>query len=430
MFSPMGARLPAASRRALRCGAMRLEPREMPGWPPLAWLARCGDDIELWHGPRCRGRGRTGRTKAHGRADFDAGSFDEVAVSLGSGVRIRGDEAVFVSPTSTIDRLCHMVTPAGETLVSNSLLALLQAAGATVTDPKYQARATSIVRGIDRCREYGRDLAGTARLTHFRDLVWSRGRLERRRQADGWRRSLGDFAGISRSSGFGRSRALAANMADPSRRVPAPIPRDALVRLRRQRGDRARRGGRMRAAICFETTGSGHPDSGVPVAKRPGDRTDRHRARRVAVRASAGRRHRGAVPGGRRGERPDRVPWRPRAPLGCCARLGVLRRLDLESGVGALGPTSFARTLPGSASASTASTPASSTAPRRSGPRARWRRSSGSAARPRWSRGCWAPVTTGRFRAGSPRRPASRGRLSDMTSARSPRRSLTGTAGS
>ena len=112
---------------------MRLEPREMPGWPPLAWLARCGEDVELFHGSKVEVRmGWAYEGAWEGR--FADGSFDEVAVSLGSGVRVRNGQAVFASPTSTIDRLCHMRTPDGQTLVSNSLLALVAAAGAEVTD--------------------------------------------------------------------------------------------------------------------------------------------------------------------------------------------------------------------------------------------------------------------------------------------------------
>ena len=235
----------------------------MPHWPPLAWLARCGDDVELWHGPRVE-VGPDWAYEGAWEGEFSAGSFDEVAVSLGSGVRIRGDEAIFVPPTSTIDRLCHMVSAAGTTLVSNSLLALLEAAGAEVTDPKYQARATSIVKGLDECRSTIETSAGPAHLTHFRNLVWSSDRLERRDKPVP-AKALGDFAAY-RDLLAGTFTALAANMADPARRFPLAFlgtlssgyDANAATALAARAG--------CERAICFETMGSGLPDSGVPVA--------------------------------------------------------------------------------------------------------------------------------------------------------------------
>ncbi len=235
----------------------------MPHWPPLAWLARCGDNLELLHGPRVE-VGPGWAYEGAWEGDFADAAFDQVAVSLGSGVRIRGDEAVFVSPTSTIDRLCHVVSADGTTFVSNSLLALLRAAGAEVTDPKYQARATSIVKGIDECRSTIETSAGPAFLTHFRNLAWSSGQLERRDKPSP-SQALGDF-GAYRDLLASTFTALAANMADPSRRcqlaflgtLSSGYDANAATALAVQAG--------CRRAICFETTGSDQPDSGVPVA--------------------------------------------------------------------------------------------------------------------------------------------------------------------
>ncbi|MDX6586507.1 MAG: hypothetical protein QOI31_980 [Solirubrobacterales bacterium] len=239
----------------------------MPGWPPLAWVARCGDVVELWHGPRVE----VGAEWAYEGAwdgDFAGGAFDQVAVSLGSGVRIRGEEAVFVSPTSTIDRLCHLVAATGETSVSNSLLALLETAGAEMTEPKYQARVTSIVKGIDRCRSTLETSAGPVHLTHFRNLAWSSGRLERRDKPIP-SQALNDF-GAYRTLLAGTFAKLGANMADPARHFPLAFlgtlssgyDANAATALAAEAG--------CRRAICFETTGSGHPDSGVPVAEALG----------------------------------------------------------------------------------------------------------------------------------------------------------------
>ena len=137
-----------------------------------------------------------------------------------------------------------------------------------MTDPKYQARATSIVKGIDRCRSTIETSAGTAHLTHFRNLAWSSGRLERR-DKPGHSQTLGDFAAY-RDLLAGTFAALAVNMADPARRFPLAFlgtlssgyDANAATALAAEAG--------CGSAICFETTGNGLPDSGVPVAEALG----------------------------------------------------------------------------------------------------------------------------------------------------------------
>jgi hypothetical protein len=238
----------------------------MPRWPALAWLARCGEDVGLWHGSRVE-VGSGSAFEGTWPGSFSEGAFDRHAVVAGSGVRVRDTEAIFVSPTSTIDRLCHLVTGNGEALVSNSLLALLEAAGAEVTDPKYQAKATSIVRGIDRCRKEIETSAGAVGLTHFRNLVWRAGSLERRdKPSPGSFASFGDYDHFL-SSAFAE---LASNMADPARRhelrflgtLSSGYDANAATALAAAEG--------CNAAICFETTGRGLPDSGVPAARALG----------------------------------------------------------------------------------------------------------------------------------------------------------------
>ena len=246
---------------------MRLIPLEMPGWPPLAWLARCSADVELRHGPDVHVATDWAFEGAWAGPLRD-GAFDQASVVIGSGVRMRGPEAVFVSPSSTIDRLCHITTPAGETLVSNSLLALLEAADAEVTDPKYQARATSIVRGIERCRKKIETSAGEMGLTHFRNLVWDGTALQRVEKPPTGE-TLADFAAyrdfLARSFS-----ALAQNMAGPERRrrmsflgtVSSGYDANAATALAAEAG--------CRSALAFLTTGNGQPDSGVAVAEALG----------------------------------------------------------------------------------------------------------------------------------------------------------------
>src|SRR5688572_6798115 len=236
-------------------------------WPPLAWVARCGADVEVQHGNGVEARGGWAFEGAW-VGPFAGGGFGECAVLCGSGVVVRGDEAVFAAPTSTIDRLYSLELRDGGAVVSNSLLALLAAVGATVSDPKFPAKARSIVRGLDRCAVAVATSAGFARLTYFDNLVWSGGELIRRvkpRPAPGF----ADFAAYS--DFLGRSfAALAANAADPLRRralrfqgtVSSGYDANAATALAERAG--------CGSAIAFETTGRGHPDSGVPVAEALG----------------------------------------------------------------------------------------------------------------------------------------------------------------
>jgi len=246
---------------------VRLIPQEAPGWPRLAWLARCGEHIELRHGPGVETELDWAFEGAWTGA-FDDGEFDRVSVATGSGVRIRDGEAVFVSPTSTIDRLWHLEMRRGEALVSNSLLALLEESDAEVTDPRYRAASTSIVRGIDRCRDEIETSAGRVGLTHFRNLGWSGGALMRRDKAPVGE-TFTDF-GSYRSFLARTFESLSQNMNDTSRNLPLSFlgtvssgyDANACTALAGEVG--------CRSAIAFLTTGRGRPDNGVPVAEKLG----------------------------------------------------------------------------------------------------------------------------------------------------------------
>src|SRR5437773_2931760 len=90
-------------------------------WPPLAWLARClpfERAIEVFHGDRVEIT-PDWFCEAIWAGPYDAGAFDRTDVVFGSGCRIRGARATFVSSASTVDRLQTLETPDG-IWVSNS----------------------------------------------------------------------------------------------------------------------------------------------------------------------------------------------------------------------------------------------------------------------------------------------------------------------
>ena len=137
-----------------------------------------------------------------------------------------------------------------------------------MTDPKYRARVTSIVRGIDRCRTVIETSAGLVGLTHFRNLAWNGETLERRDKPEP-QEGFDDFAAY-RAFLTASFAGLGSNLDDPARRFPlgflgtlsSGFDANAATALASEAG--------CQRAICFETTGSGHPDSGVPVARALG----------------------------------------------------------------------------------------------------------------------------------------------------------------
>jgi hypothetical protein len=243
---------------------VQIEFKMRKDWPALAWVALCGREVSVEHGPRVA-VGSGWAFEGAWAGAFGGGDFDGAAVVCGSGVVARGSAVVFVSPTSTIDRLCSLERSDGTVIVSNSILALTAAGGVDVIDPKYPAKVKSIVRGLDRCAVSLATSEGFVRLTHFNNLTWDGERLIPRakpRPAEGF----GDFAAYRDflQNSFAE---LAANAADPSRQqglrllgtLSSGYDANAATALAAEAG--------CREAICFETTGSGQPDSGVPVAE-------------------------------------------------------------------------------------------------------------------------------------------------------------------
>lgn len=203
--------------------------------------------------------------------DFAAGDVDRAAIVAASGVRMRGAEAVFVPPTSTVDRLASLELPDGGALVSNSLFAPLAAAGASISEPRavrYKGKLASISRGLSECIDSVRTTHGPLQLTYFHNLTWDGRRLERC-EKPGTGAGFGDFESYRAflADGFA---ALADNMADPGRARPLEFlgtlssgyDANACTTLAAEAG--------CARALCFETNATGRPDSGVPVARALG----------------------------------------------------------------------------------------------------------------------------------------------------------------
>lgn len=243
----------------------------VPDWPPLAWLARCpagGDVVEVYHGPWVETRDDW---FCEGVWDgrFRDGDFDHTDVMFGSGCRMRAEDLRFVSSSHAMDRL-HSIETAGGVWVSNSLPCLASAVDGSV-DTAYGAYTydfRSIKYGIDDYVPCVPTSSGTIRLTYYRNLRWSGGRLA---EVDKpvVRRRLTGFAAY-RSFLTGSLEALATNGADEARvhrysllsTISSGYDSPAVAVLARPLG--------LRRTFGFREDRDGVPDDGGPIAERLG----------------------------------------------------------------------------------------------------------------------------------------------------------------
>jgi hypothetical protein len=258
----------AASRRVLVHSGLRLESSQKPSWPPGAWLARCihnSDVVQLTHGrnvevtPEWFG-------EAVWAGPYAEGAFDQTDVVFGSGGRIRERAITFVSPASALDRL-HSMQQADGVWISNSLVCLLSATGATLDPayPNYRADLRSICNGLSRYHSTIESSAGPVVLTYCHNLEWSGRELRTVPKNSPMR----DFSSFERYRGFldASLAALAANMADPARSIAyrflgtisSGYDSATIATLARTHG--------LGDVLTFKTARSGENDSGAEIAR-------------------------------------------------------------------------------------------------------------------------------------------------------------------
>lgn len=242
-----------------------------PGWPPLAWVARCpagGGTVEVLLGLGVERR-EAWFCEATWDGPFAEGGFDRTDVVFGSGGRRRDGRVAFVSAGATTDRLQRLRT--GEALwVSNSLPALTAATGARV-DPTYGgwvADFQSVTRGLDAYEDTIPTTAGDVRLTYHRNLVWD-GDAAREAAKPRPDRDFGSFEGYR---GFLASsvEGLARNLSSAARERPfrmlgtvsSGYDGAAVAALCREVG--------MEEAVTFREARLGLPDSGAAIGRALG----------------------------------------------------------------------------------------------------------------------------------------------------------------
>jgi hypothetical protein len=196
----------------------RLIFEEVPSWPRLAWVAimKLGSDtVSVLHGP-CVETNPDWCVEAVWAGDFSTGDFDLTDVVVGTGVRIRGDNVVFISSGDTLNRLHHFRDT--ETFyVSNSLPALMALADvALLPDYDYATAMESIKKGLV---SYVREIPttrGPIQLTYLKNLVVADWKVAEAAKPS----SAPDFTdfGMYRDYLFASARSMGENARAPERR--------------------------------------------------------------------------------------------------------------------------------------------------------------------------------------------------------------------
>jgi hypothetical protein len=129
--------------------ASTIDIRVMPNMPPLGWLITlagprpsllCGADVETF---------RDGFFEGCWAGEFDGGAFHTARHVFGSGGKIEGDRALFITPSHTLDAV-YALRKGGTFTVANSLAFLVQFADLALPfDFGIGARFVSVAKGID-----------------------------------------------------------------------------------------------------------------------------------------------------------------------------------------------------------------------------------------------------------------------------------------
>jgi hypothetical protein len=149
----------------------RLITRTIARWPKLAWsaiLTPGSTDVKFLHGP-CMEVTEQWAVEAVWAGDFSEGDFDRTDLIFGSGVRCRGNEVVFVSSGTAMDRLWYCEKEC-VLYVSNSLAALSACARLSLReDFRYVNDRYSAIRTTWGARKSSRSLPTSSDDVH---LIW------------------------------------------------------------------------------------------------------------------------------------------------------------------------------------------------------------------------------------------------------------------
>ncbi len=154
---------------------MKLNPKLIPTWPKLAWVATFlpgSELIKVYHGPCVETNGRW-CVEAVWAGDYERGNFDRTDLIFGSGLRCRENGVIFVSSGTTLDRLWYY-RGNDSWFVANSLPAILAVAETSLDEVSwdYARDVDTIMQGVS---GYKRQLPcneGELFVLYFNNLLW------------------------------------------------------------------------------------------------------------------------------------------------------------------------------------------------------------------------------------------------------------------
>jgi hypothetical protein len=199
---------------------MELVAQLIPDWPKLAWtaIATPGEGrVVSRHGPAVEVR-PDWLVEAAWAGKFAEGDFDRTDLVFGTGIRLRGDDALFVSAGSSIDRLWYCQRE-GKWHVSNSLPALLAVLGESLRDdyPDYTPDMESSVAGLDAAKRSIPTDRGEVSVLYFDNLRFDGESLERVEKPDSAPRF--ERFEVYRDFLIDGARRLGANLTDSARQM-------------------------------------------------------------------------------------------------------------------------------------------------------------------------------------------------------------------
>lgn len=121
--------------------------------PKLLWIAQCNSDsVSIIHGP-CVEKNDDFLMAGAWAGGYDSGDFDRTDLIVGTGIRFRNNEVIFVTPGNTLDRLVYCFI--NNTLyVSNSLPGLLATTKLELVEGyDYSRDFETIKKGIKKCQK-------------------------------------------------------------------------------------------------------------------------------------------------------------------------------------------------------------------------------------------------------------------------------------
>lgn len=154
---------------------MKFTPTLIHEWPKLSWVAVLNlghQEIQVYHGTHVE-IDNDWLVEAVWAGDFAVGDFDKTELIFGTGIRIRGNQVVFVSAGTMMDRL-YRCQCGQHGFVGNSLPAVLACSGMSLDDEyaDYPEDIRTQMKGLNDYKKSLPAVEGEIQLTYYRNIQY------------------------------------------------------------------------------------------------------------------------------------------------------------------------------------------------------------------------------------------------------------------